>query len=288
MYIEDTPECFAAHMGEWAIDPTYLAQALAAIKAGTAPMIDPKAVVRDDVGYKTISNGVAAINIHGPLMKGVSKFGGTSTVLTRKAIRQATQDDDIDTIVLHVDSPGGRVAGTMELAAEVRRAAAVKTVHAHIDDLGASAAYWSISGATTITANQMAQVGSIGTIAVLYDSSERMEKEGIKVHVISTGAFKGSGTPGTEITKADIAEFQKKVDEYNEFFLKGVSDGRKIPIEQVEQVADGRVYIASEARSLGLIDEIMSYEDAVNRYRTQDRGTMRSSRVARAQLDLLR
>ena len=78
------------------------------------------------------------------MQKGSSKFGGASTIRVRRQIREARQDEDVEAILLVVDSPGGTVAGTDELAREVGRAAEEKIVHAHIDDLGASAAFWAL------------------------------------------------------------------------------------------------------------------------------------------------
>src|SRR5581483_9650939 len=108
----------------------------------------------------------------GMLMKGQSSMGGTSTVMARRDIRQAVADQDVAGILLAIDSPGGTVAGTDDLAAEVRQARTSKPVWAAIDDLGASAAYWVASQTQRVTVNSpTALVGSIGTLQVIRDLS---------------------------------------------------------------------------------------------------------------------
>jgi signal peptide peptidase SppA len=204
----------------------------------------------------TIRNGVAVIRANGSLMKQASSFSaGTSTVLLRQSLMAAMRDDSVNSALLAIESPGGTAAGTYELAETISRFASQKPIVAHIEDLGASAAYWIASATQSISANAPAKVGSIGTYAVIQDLSAMAAKEGVKVHVVRAGSeHKGAGVPGTEITPAQLAEFQRHVDRTNDFFVAGVAAGRKMTEVQVRQLADGRVHGAEEARQLGLID----------------------------------
>jgi signal peptide peptidase SppA len=207
-------------------------------------------------------DGVAIINLTGPLMKYVSSMsGGTSTVFARSLIRAAARDSDVRAIMLAIDSPGGTVSGTSDLADEVAAAAKLKPVHAFIEDLGASAAYWVASQATKVFAGRTTMVGSIGTFAVIYDYSTQAAQAGIKVHVIRAGDFKGSGTPGTEVTAEQLAEWQRIVTELNEFFLQGVASGRRMSLAGVRALADGRVHVGAEAEALGLIDGVRTFDE---------------------------
>lgn len=260
-----TAKCASQHFAPWMIEEQWFRAAIEAVKTGT---LKPKAGAEDNADgpealLYTVHSGVAVIPLAGPLMKKASKYGGTSTVATRQAIRKALHDDTVSSILLHIDSPGGTVAGTADLASDVRVADSVKPVYAHIDDLGASAAYWVASQSRRITANATARVGSIGTLLVLDDTSGMYAAKGIKVHVISTGKYKGAGAEGAPITPEQIAMFQEEVDDLNEHFLIGVQKGRKISMAQVREIADGRVHIASKAKDLGLIDEVGSVETAV-------------------------
>lgn len=210
---------------------------------------------------------VAVIELTGKLMKQrASMGGGTSTVQARRDIRAAANDPDVSAILLKIDSPGGTAAGTEALANEVAAAKTKKPVWAYVEDLAASAAYWVASQADKIIANATGLVGSIGTYGVVQDLSGAAAMEGVKVHVIRAGEMKGVGTPGTEITADHLADMQRIVNDLNEHFLAGVRTGRADTLTnaQVFKLADGRVYIAAEAKKLGLIDAVGSFDTAMS------------------------
>jgi hypothetical protein len=106
------------------------------------------------------------------------------------------------------------VAGTEELAADVAALAKIKPVHAFIDDLGASAAYWVASQAQAVYATASARVGSIGVILPFIDSTEAFKQAGLKVEVFAAGKFKSAGTPGVPLTDAQRALLQSDMLEY--------------------------------------------------------------------------
>lgn len=268
-----TQKCLTRHLGVWAMTeyclerwPLFFA-ALHAIRGGH-PLPDVQARARDRVENEPlyqVVNGVAIVPVSGPMMKGDGKFGGANTVQIRQALRGAIADDAVKTIMLHVDSPGGTVAGTDELARDIKRADGVKPVHAHIDDLGASAAYWIASQARKITAGHAAEVGSIGVYAVVEDTSSQAALDGVKVHVISTGPLKGALEPGTTVTAEQLNYVQERVDDMNQHFQSAIVRGRgeKMTGEQLKQASDGRVFGAAEARKLGLIDRVQTFDEAV-------------------------
>ena len=267
----ETPEAVAhldQYFGPWAIMPDVLqegAAMLARLNLQTHLQQQANAATADG-GYKyqVTDDGVAVIRLMGPLTKYYSSLtGGTATSLIRRDIRNATRDDRVKSIMLMIDSPGGTVAGTADLATEVAKAAAQKTVVAYIEDLGASAAYWVASQAHKVYANSTALVGSIGTYAVVWDASGAAAREGIKVHVIRAGEMKGAGEPGTEVTPAQLAEFQRIVDEMNEFFVRGVAGGRKMTLQATRELADGRVWIGADAEKRRLVDGVRSYEEVI-------------------------
>jgi signal peptide peptidase SppA len=255
-------ECFANHMGLWLCKPEWLAQAVAHVRAGTWR---PVARARGDSDelFEMAPNGVAVIPIAGPMMKGESKYGGANTLGIRAALRQAVATDEVKGVLLHIDSPGGHVAGTQALAADVARLGTKKPIHAHIDDMGASAAYWVASRAGRITASPTSEVGSIGVVGVLEDSSKEAEIAGIKVHVITTGKYKAMGAPGTEVTDEHLDEAQRLVDGLFSHFQGDVQQGRGLSDQQVRAVSDGRTWLAADAKRLGLIDRVGTLDEAV-------------------------
>lgn len=269
------PRCVAFHRGEWMIEPEYFKLALRDIQAGRLPARAERDV--QPVGRYPVDQGIAMIGINGPMMKGHSKYGGANTVDIRNDVRHAQRAKGVKAIMLLIDSPGGTVAGTGELARDVRDANAVKPVYAHIEDLGASAAYWVASQAGRVTATETSQVGSIGTIAVIEDSSGAAEMAGVEVHVVASAPLKGAFVDGTKVTDEELDYVREQVDDANGHFLQGVKTGRRLSIARVREAADGRVYSAANAKTLGLIDAVSSVDQAVN-FARRELSTMRRQR----------
>lgn len=216
--------------------------------------------------YEVNEDGVAFIGIRGALTKyGSSLSDAPGMVGLRRAVRQARQDEDVRALTLVIDSPGGSVYGLDDLAAEVAAFAAEKPVLAYLEDLAASAAYYIASQATTIVANPSAEVGSIGTYAVVEDWSAFYAQHGVKVHVISTAPLKGAGLEGSEITPPQLAEWQRQINDFGDLFIDSVARGRRLPREQVQQLATGQVWIAREAQRLGLVDSVGTLDSALER-----------------------
>lgn len=206
---------------------------------------------------------IGVIDIAGTLMKrGTSLSSSSSLIELRRGLRAAARDPQIDAILLRIDSPGGTLAGTQELAEEVMRARQTKPVWAFVEDLAASAAYFVASQSERIYANTpTAMVGSIGTFVGLYDYSEAAAKEGIKAIVIKAGELKGAGFPGTEITDAQKAYWQEMVDKAQIEFTAAVAQGRGIKTETVAaEWATGRVYTAPDAAAMKMIDGVKSFD----------------------------
>ena len=161
-------------------------------------------------GTMQITGGIATINIHGLLMKNppgwLAWFGIETTDynVIRQQLGEAVGNKDVQSIFLHIDSPGGTVAGVSEAAEAIANANKAKPVSAYIEDLGASGAYWLASQAGKILSNPNGEIGSIGVYTVYADFSKMAETEGVKVHVIRSGEHKGMGVIGTpDIRRAD-------------------------------------------------------------------------------------
>lgn len=259
-----TPECAAAHLTNWMVEPDWFRAAVAQVQTGAFVVnaMDPN---QPSSLYSVTADGIAVIPIAGPMMKIDSKYGSTNTLRVRRAVRAAARDADVRAILLHIDSPGGTAAGTDDLATDVRRARDSKPVFAHIDDMGASAAYWVASQCEHISCNPSGEVGSIGTVAILRDESGAAEQAGIKVHVISTGRYKGAFAPGAPVPDEHLQYAQDRVDAHAAYFKAEVQRGRGLTTDQVDTLADGRLYSASVAKASGLIDSIAMLDEAVAR-----------------------
>jgi signal peptide peptidase SppA len=230
----------------------------------------------------------AVIPILGPLAKDpwVEMYGGTSALLAQAAIRVARAAEDVDSIFLLIDSPGGEVAGIEELAGEVALAAEAKPVYAHIDDLGASAALWVASQATRVTANATAEVGSVGVVAVVPDTTEAWAKLGVKFHVVSTGDQKGALVDGVPVTEGALEELQQRVDDIHIHFRLALIEGRDLSDDALEKLSDGRIVGAEEALTLGLVDGLSTKTAAFMRLREEvAAASSRRQRQRRAQAE---
>ncbi|GIW82597.1 MAG: hypothetical protein KatS3mg105_4404 [Gemmatales bacterium] len=214
----------------------------------------------------TAEKNIRVIELVGTLMKSRPSLGGTSTVDARRQIRLAANDNSVDAILLHIDSPGGTVAGTDDLAKEVQAAAKKKPVFAQIEDLGASAAYWIASQADKVFANSpTALVGSIGTLLVVYDFSQQAEKEGIRTLVFATGDLKGAGVAGSKVTDQQADYFQGLVNDAQRQFDLAVQAGRRLNESQFAKAKTGAVFAADEALRLGLLDGIQNLDATLER-----------------------
>ena len=280
--------CAAQHFGAWAVKPQWFRDAVARVRDGTWKPSEPRAGWDDDDdtdpndGVYTVVNRVAVIHLDGQMTKYGSSFGGCSTIAVRKAVRLATADPTVKAIMLHVCSPGGTVAGTSALAADVAAAVQAKPTDCYISDMACSAAYWVASQCRTVYANDTAEVGSIGTMVVLEDDTGQQEQLGIKLSVVATGEYKGLWASGA-VTDKYVADEQRLVNDLNVPFLAGVAAGRGDRISDVGAVADGRVHVAAQAKQLGLIDQVASFDVAMNALSTESQTMTDNEFTAHAQ-----
>lgn len=211
--------------------------------------------------YAVTSGGVAVIELSGSLMKMQSSLSSSSsTVLARRQLRLAAADDQVVAIAVKIDSPGGTMAGTGDLADDIGAAGQRKPLYSYIEDMACSAAFWAGCRGQKVYANSTAIVGSIGTYMVVTDYSANAAAQGIKVHVVKAGAMKGTGVPGTEVTPQQLADLQAMVDAANDQFVRAVAKGRRLTDDRARALADGRVYVGAAAQAAGLIDGVQSFD----------------------------
>lgn len=248
-------------VGLWSIEPRAFDLLTSAVRHldFAAHVQGPPVEVMSALEKMPARNGqsIAVVRIAGTMMKSQSSMGGTSTVQLRRDIRQAAIDPDVASILLLVDSPGGTVAGTYDLANDVRAARRAKPVVGHIEDMGASAAYHVLSQAEKIYANSPdAMTGSIGTMATVVDSSEAYKATGLKAFLFATGPLKGAGADGVALNEQQRAYFQTLIDDTQKTFDAAVKRGRGMTDKQLSDVRTGGVFLADEAVDRKLIDGV--------------------------------
>jgi protease-4 len=188
---------------------------------------------------------------------------------SRPIIEQLKRYEDnksVHAILLNVDSGGGGVAVSQEIYKEVKRLREEKgkIVVAYMSSVGASGAYYLSAPATKIIANPGTVVGSIGVIAEWVNYGDLMQWAKLKDVIFKTGEFKDTGTPSRALTDREKVYFQGLIDDMYVQFVEAVAEGRKMDVESVRSLADGRVFTGRDAREKKLIDEVGNFQDAVN------------------------
>lgn len=182
---------------------------------------------------------------------------------TIRQLRHFMKQDGVKAVVLRVDSPGGIVAPSQEIFEEVRKFAAKKKIIVSMGSLAASGGYYISAPATMIYANPGTITASIGVILKLSNIEALMDKIGIKSHTLKTGKYKDSGSPLRTFSPEDRAMLQSVIDNTHEQFIRAVAEGRKLPIEQVRKIADGRILSGEQAKGAGLVDRLGTLQDAI-------------------------
>ena len=202
----------------------------------------------------TSKEGVGLIEVKGMILD------------SRETIRQLRyflKQDSIKAVVLRVDSPGGIVAPSQEIYAEVKKFAARKKIIVSMGSLAASGGYYISAPATMIYANPGTITASIGVILKLSNIESLMDKIGIKSHTLKTGKYKDSGSPLRQFSAEDRAMLQSVIDNTHQQFVRAVAEGRKLPIEDVRKIADGRILSGEQAREYKLVDRLGTLQDAI-------------------------
>lgn len=182
---------------------------------------------------------------------------------TVRQLRYFLKKESIKAIVLRVDSPGGVVAPSQEIYEEVKKFAARKKIIVSMGSLAASGGYYISAPATLIYANPGTLTASIGVILKLSNIESLMDKIGIKSHTLKTGKFKDSGSPFRKFSEEDRAMLQSVIDNTHEQFVRAVAAGRKLPVNNVRKIADGRIMSGEQAKELKLVDRLGTLQDAV-------------------------
>jgi protease IV len=178
-------------------------------------------------------------------------------------IDEFSNDDRIKAVILRIDSPGGGVAASQEICQEVNRLRKKKKVVASMGSVAASGGYLIAATADRIVANPGTITGSLSAVMHFADVQELMQKVGVRASVVKSGKFKDIGSPMRDMTAEERQLIQGIVDDIYDQFVRTVSENRKIPLDSVMKIADGRIFSGRQAYQLKLVDELGSFQDAV-------------------------
>jgi len=204
-----------------------------------------------------VGNKVAIIPIEGPIMSsmGASPFGGNAvdseTIVD--LIEEASEAKNVKAIILKINSPGGTVVASKEIARAVKELEI--PVVSVIREVGASGAYWIASASDYIIADEMSITGSIGVNGGYLEFSGLMDEYGVSYEEMTAGKYKDMGNKYEKLNSKEREIMQKKLDLIYENFLGAVAENRNLTYTRVAEIAEGLYYLGVEAMEFGLIDE---------------------------------
>ena len=181
------------------------------------------------------------------------------------AIKKARNDEKIKAIVLRVNSPGGSSLASEIIWREATLAAKAKPLVVSMSDVAASGGYYISCGARKIVAQPNTITGSIGVFGLLFNAQNMLKnKLGITLDVYKTGLYTDLGLPLRALTSSEEKIIQEQVDQIYLTFTQRVSDGRKIPITEVDSLGQGRIWTGDDALKNHLVDTLGGLNDAIN------------------------
>lgn len=264
----------------WMIVPGKLEQIVAFLhmKANGAEVSESE--IRAAVGDRKVapkpSGAVAVIPIYGiisqrlSMMDDISGGGSASCERISAALRTALNDDSVSAIVFDISSPGGTVHGVPELAEEIYAARGQKKMIAVANAQACSAAYYIGCAADELVVTPSGEVGSVGVYMAHADISAAMEKEGVKMTLISYGKHKTEGNPYEPLDEEAQAYFQSLVDISGDMFVKFVAKARgKKPSEVRAEFGEGRVVKAAAAVKAGMADRVATFDQVLQKLGVQ-------------------
>ncbi len=197
---------------------------------------------------------IAIVEVKGPIFD--------SEAINEK-LEKFRKAPSVKAVVLRVDSPGGAVGPSQEIYSEVKRLAAEKKVVVSMGAVAASGGYYLSIPATKILANPGTLTGSIGVLIEHIEVDELLKWAKISAETITAGEMKDAGSLFRKMKPEERAYFDEILKNMHQQFRLALSEGRKIPMDEVEKIADGRVYTGEQALALKLVDQLGDLQDAI-------------------------
>ncbi len=193
------------------------------------------------------------IELSGPIMD-VSK--------TLEDIEKAKEDKNIKGILFVVNSPGGAVAPSVELAYAIKELKEIKPVVVYASGVIASGSYYASIWANKIIANPGSMVGSIGVIMQGVNAEELMQKIGVSTQTVKAGKFKESGTPTRKWFDYEEKQLQDVINDTYNMFISDVAGARNLDVKNQTIFADAKIFTSKQAKEVGLVDDVATLSSA--------------------------
>jgi protease-4 len=187
-------------------------------------------------------------------------MGAASTV---EMLREVGRNEDVDAVVLRVDSPGGDAWASEEIWAELEELNERVPLVVSMSDVAGSGGYYIAAGADAIVASPSTITGSIGVLGILFNAAAVYEKLGVTWDTLSTGEAADFPTTIRPLTEAERATFRAIIEDLYRSFVTRVAAGRNRTVAQIDSVAGGRVWSGAQAAGNGLVDRLGGLDEAV-------------------------
>ena len=212
---------------------------------------------------KTSSRKIAVVYAQGEIVSGEGGAGQIGGDSLARELRELREDDDVKAVVLRVNSPGGSALASDIIQREVRLLQAEKPVVISMGDVAASGGYWISTYSNKIFAQANTITGSIGVISINFNYKKLANTNGVTWDAVKTSKLAGGLTISRPRTAQELAISQQMVDNIYDEFISKVSESRKLPKEKVAEIAQGRIWSGTDAKKVGLVDEIGGLNDAI-------------------------
>jgi protease-4 len=197
-----------------------------------------------------------------------ARASASGAMAVRDRLRELIEEDAVKGVLLSINSPGGTVGASKELYAAVKDLSEKKPVVVSMLDQATSGGYYTASSATKIYANAGTLTGSIGVILSGFNAKELLSKVGIQAQTIKTGPYKDIFSSFRDLSDPERQLLQDLLQSTYQEFITDVSKGRKLDLEVVRKLADGRIYTGSQAKENKLVDAIGTLDEAIIDLRT--------------------
>jgi protease-4 len=200
-----------------------------------------------------------------------ARASSSGAMAVRDRLRELIEDESVKGVLLSINSPGGTVGASKELYQAVKDLSETKPVVVSMLDQATSGGYYAASSATKIYANAGTLTGSIGVILSGFNAKELLDRVGIQPQTIKTGPYKDIFSPFRELGDPERQLLQDLLQSTYQEFITDVSKGRKLDLEVVRKLADGRLYTGQQAKDNKLVDAIGTLDVAIADLRTLSR-----------------
>lgn len=206
---------------------------------------------------------IAVVYAEGEIVDGEGEVGEVGGTKFSRELRKLRQDDNVKAIVLRVNSPGGSASASEVIQREIRLIKKVKPIIVSMGTYAASGGYWISAYADRIYAEPTTITGSIGVFGIQFDVQRLANNFGVTFDSVKTGKYADALTISRPKTPEEIAVLQRMVDWIYSEFVGKVAEGRKLEPARVEEIAQGRVWSGTDAKEIGLVDEMGGLNAAI-------------------------